>query len=327
MPNLIHFLQAGAPRPVMPILTFPGAALAGVSIRQMVTDAQAQLQAVAALHARYHLAVVLSAMDLSVEAEAFGATIQFSDDEIPTVTGRRVTTAAEVQALPTPEVGAGRTPVYLGTVRQLRGLPGAPGVLGGMIGPFSLAARLFGVSEMLGLTLEDPALAHLLVEKAATFLADYARGFREAGADGVLMAEPTAGLLSPRMLGEFSSAYVKRVVAAARTPAFTLVLHNCAARIVHLPQVLASGAGVFHFGSPMDLPAVLRSVPADTLVCGNLDPSMVFVQSQPDEVRRATRDLIKAVSSQPNHVLSSGCDIPPKTPPANLDAFFEAACG
>jgi uroporphyrinogen decarboxylase len=327
MSDLIQFLRTRSPRAVMPILTFPGAALVQVTVRQMVTSADAQVRAVSALHARYRLPVVLSAMDLSVEAEAFGCEVHFSEDEIPTVLGRRVTTADEARALSLPEVGAVRTRVYLETVARLRGFSGGPKVLGGMIGPFSLAARIFGVSEMLGLTVEDPALAHVLIEKAATFLAAYARAFKDAGAAGVIMAEPTAGLLSPRALGEFSSAYVKRVVTAVDGPAFALLLHNCAAKLIHLPHVLAAQARGFHFGSPMDLAAALRQVPAGTLVCGNLDPSRVFVQSQPDEVRLATRSLLAAVTGQGpgNHILSSGCDIPPKTPLANLDAFFEAA--
>jgi len=325
MSDLIQFLRAGSPRPRLPILTFPGAALAGVSLRQMVTCAKEQTRAVAALHARYRLPVVLSAMDLSVEAEAFGCEIHVSDDEVPTVVGRRVTTPEAAEALAVPAVGTGRTPVYLETVTRLRRLAGAPKVLGGMIGPFSLAARIYGVSEMLALTMEDPALAHSLIRKATTFLTAYAGAFRAAGAHGAVMAEPTAGLLSPRALGEFSSAYVKEVVAAVDSPAFTLILHNCGAKLVHLAQVLATGARAFHFGAPMDLPAALSQVPADTLVCGNLDPSKVFVQSQPDEVRVATRNLLAAVAGPPNHVLSSGCDIPPKTPLANLDAFFETA--
>lgn len=325
MPDIVDFLRSASPRAVLPILTFPGATLTGANIRQMVTSTEAQVAAIGALHARYRLAVVLSPMDLSVEAEAFGCTIHVSDDEIPTVLGRRVTSASELSSLGTPEVGAERTRVYLDTVRQLRQLAGAPKVLGGMIGPFSLAARIYGVSEMLGLTIEDPTFAHALVEKATGFLTGYVRAFKEAGADGVFMAEPTAGLLSPRALGEFSSRYVQRLVAGGDGPAFTLILHNCAAKLVHLPHVLTAGARMFHFGSPMDLPAALAQVPADKLVCGNLDPSRVFVQSQPDEVRQATRHLIEAVGRRPNHVLSSGCDIPPRTPLANLDAFFEVA--
>jgi uroporphyrinogen decarboxylase len=318
---------AARPRLVLPVLTFPGAVLAGVTVRQMVTSPDAQFGAVRALHERYRLPVVLSAMDLSAESEAFGCTVQFSDEEIPTVTGRRVVDRAGADALIVPEPGAGRTGVFLETVRRLTTLPERPFVLGGLVGPFSLAARIYGVSEALGLTLEDPELAHLLVGKAARFLVAYARAFKAAGADGLLMAEPTAGLLSPRALGEFSSSYVKSIVEAVDDAGFTVVLHNCAARLIHLPKVLASGARAYHFGAPMDLPAALSQVPTTTLICGNLDPSRVFVQSTPAEVTAATRALLATTSAHPNHVLSSGCDIPPRTPVANLDAFFAAAAG
>jgi uroporphyrinogen decarboxylase len=324
MNRLLNLATAGRERLALPILTFPGTQLAGVSVRDMVTRADAQVAAVTALHARYPMRVVLSAMDLSAEAGTFGGEVHLADNEVPTVLGRRVRTRSEAEALELPAPGAGRTAVYLETVRRLRQLPGHPCVLGGMIGPFSLAARLFGVSEMLGLTLEDPDLTHLLVAKAATFLAAYAMAFRETGADGVVMAEPTAGLLSPRALGEFSSAYVNRIVAAVDAPDFTLILHNCAARLMHLPQVLASGARAYHFGAPMDLPAALGQVTATTLICGNLDPAKVFVQSTPEQVRAATRALRAATDGRPNHVLSSGCDIPPQTPLENLDAFFAA---
>jgi len=325
MRPLLETALAAQPRFILPILTFPGAALAGVTIRQMVTGPDAQVAAVRALHDRYRLPVVLSAMDLSAESEAFGCAVHLGDNEVPTVTGRRVEDRAGAEALEVPEPGAGRTGVYLETVRRLTQLPGRPFVLGGMVGPFSLAARVYGVSEALGLTLEDPELAHTLIAKAARFLAAYAQAFKAAGADGVVMAEPTAGLLSPRALGEFSSAYVRRIVEAVDDSGFTLILHNCAARLVHLPQVLASGARALHFGAPMDLPAALGQVPPTTLVCGNLDPSRVFVQSTPTEVATATRALRLATAAFPNHILSSGCDIPPGTPVANLDAFFAAA--
>lgn len=327
MRHLPALALATRPRFVLPVLTFPGAALAGVTVRQMVSSPEAQFAAVRALHERYRLPVVLSAMDLSAESEAFGCTVQFSEEEVPTVTGRQVVDRAGAEALVVPEPGAARTGVFLETVRRLTTLPERPFVLGGMVGPFSLAARIYGVSEALGLTIEDPELAHQLVAKATRFLAAYARAFKAAGADGVLMAEPTAGLLSPRALGEFSSAYVKSIVEAVDDAGFTVVVHNCAARLIHLPKVLASGARAYHFGAPMDLPAALNQVPPATLVCGNLDPSRVFVQSTPTEVTQATRALLAATAAHPNHVLSSGCDIPPRTPAANLDAFFAAAAG
>ena len=324
MSTLTRFVLERSTRLALPILTFPGAAFTGASVRELVTDPAAQVAAQSALRERFATPVLLSCMDLSVEAEAFGCAISLADEEVPTVIGRLVTDEAGVKALGVPEVGAGRTDVYLETVRRLAALPGQTPVLAGMIGPFSLAARIYGVGEALGLSLDSPELTHRLVGKATQFLTAYARAFKTAGATGVIMAEPTAGLLSPRALAEFSSAYVKQIVAAVDDDAFTVVLHNCAAKLAHLPAVLAAEARMFHFGAPMSLPAALAQVPADVILCGNLDPAGVFVQSNPAAVREAVRGLLAATQAHRNFVLSSGCDVPTKTPLANIEAFFQS---
>ena len=324
MSTLTRFVLERSTRLALPILTFPGAAFTGATVHELVTDPAAQVAAQVALRERFSTPALLSCMDLSVEAEAFGCAINLAAEEVPTVLGRLVTDETGVKALPVPAVGAGRTDVYLETVRRLAALPGQTPVLAGMIGPFSLAARIYGVGEALGLSLDDPELTHRLLGKTNQFLIAYARAFKTAGATGVIMAEPTAGLLSPRALAEFSSAYVKQIVAAVDDDTFTVVLHNCAARLVHLPAVLTAGARVFHFGAPMNLPAALAQVPADVILCGNLDPAGVFVQSNPAAVREAVRGLVAATRAHRNFVLSSGCDVPPKTPLANLDAFFQA---
>jgi len=311
-------------RLAMPILTYPGAGLVGASVRDLVSDADAQHRAQVALHERYRTQIVMTCMDLSVEAEAFGARIAVSAQEVPTVVGRFLSGAAELEGLRVPKPGEGRTGVYLEVVRRLRQLPDRPWVLAGMLGPFSLAARLFGVGETLELTAQDPDLTHRLVALSAGFLAEYAAAFKAAGAHGVIIAEPTAGLLSPRGLAAFSAAYVRKIVAATDDDRFAVILHNCAAKLVHLAAALESGAGVYHFGAPMDLPAALGRVPAGVVLCGNLNPSSVFVQSSPDEVRAATLRLREAAAAFPAFVISSGCDVPPQTPLANVNAFFEA---
>jgi uroporphyrinogen decarboxylase len=197
-------------------------------------------------------------------------------------------------------------------------------VLGGCIGPFSLAARLVGVSEALELTLSEPDFMDVLLEKSSRFLTAYIASFKAAGAAGVIMAEPAAGLLSPRAMAGFSSAYIRRIGAAVCDESFTLILHNCAAKLVHLPAVLETGLNVFHFGAPMDIMAALDKVPPEVVLCGNLDPAGVFVQSPPAEIESRARSLLVAVGARKNFVLSSGCDLPPNVSLANLDAFYRA---
>ncbi len=326
--NCFNRLVLSSPRRLaLAVATYPGLALTGATVREMVHNPQVQFDAVAALHERYHSPFALSAMDLSAEAEAFGCALHFSNNEIPSVTGRLVTTLEQARNLPVPQPGDGRTAVYLETVRRLKKLPSQPLVLGGCIGPFSLASRLVGVSEALELTLAEPDLMQVVLEKSAAFLTGYARAFKEAGADGLIMAEPAAGLLSPRGLSAHSSVYVKGIAAAVEDGDFALILHNCAARLLHLPAILESGLTSFHFGAPMDLPAALGKVGPDVVLCGNLDPAAVFCQLAPAEVTARAADLLSQTADHRNYVLSSGCDVPASAPLASLDMFYAAVKG
>lgn len=312
-----------SPRRVpMPIGVYAGLEITGASVQDAVTNARAQSEAVLALHDRFQTDVLLTAMDLSAEAEAFGCQISMSDEEIPTVLGRLVTDASGVENLAVPQPGDGRTAVHLQTAQNLAARnPDLP-VLGGVIGPFSLAGRLFGVSETLELTLLDPELTEKLLEKAATFLTAYVSAFRQAGAAGVIMAEPAAGLLSPRGLGRFSSLYVRRIIEQNQAEDFTIILHNCGAKIQHLPKILEAGAEIMHFGAPMNLPAALEQVDPGLILAGNLDPSAVFHGGTAQEVENQTRTLLQAASGKRNFIISSGCDIPPGTPVENMDVFY-----
>jgi uroporphyrinogen decarboxylase len=319
-----QFVLGSRHRVAMPIAVYPGLALTKARVCDVVSDPQAQVAAQLALHERYQTPFVLSAMDLSAEAEAFGCTLHRSETEVPSVTGRLVTNLEQAQRLEVPKPGDKRTSVHLEAVRRLRTLPDRPLVFGGCIGPFSLAARLVGVSEAMELTVTDPDLMHVVLEKSARFLTDYVRAFRSAGADGVIMAEPAAGLLSPRSMAALSSCYIKTIATTVADGHFALILHNCAAKVLHLPAILETGLNSFHFGAPMDLVVALGKVPSDVVLCGNLDPAGVFCQMPPAEVTARTAKLLADTASHRNYVLSSGCDVPPNASLASLDAFFEA---
>jgi uroporphyrinogen decarboxylase len=317
------FLLEQPGRVAMPLGVSVGLQLTGASVRDAVTSPGAQAEAVLALHERFSTPVMLTAMDLSAEAEAFGCELRMSDDEVPTVVGRRVTSASDLAALPDPRPGDGRTRVHLEAARILAARGDGVPVLGGIIGPFSLAGRLFGVSEALELTLCDPDLMLALLERTTRLLVAYARAFRDAGASGVILAEPAAGLLSPRGLAQFSSAFVRQIVAETESEGFTVVLHNCGAKLVHLVAILEAGVEVCHFGAPMDMPAALGRVGGAAILCGNLDPTAVFHGGTPEHVAERTRQLLQATAPHRNFVISSGCDLPPGTPIANLERFYE----
>jgi len=143
----------------------------------------------------------------------------------------------------------------------------------------------------------------------------------------VIMAEPAAGLLSPRGLSRFSSKYINQMSIDTCSRDFTIVYHNCGAKIVHLNKILEAGLEIYHFSRPMDILEALSRVDEKVILSGNLDPTNVFLTGSPELVRTKTLELLEKTKAYPNFVISSGCDIPPHTPIENLDAFFDTVRG
>lgn len=305
-------------------MTHPGIEAIGVSILDAVTDGAVQFKAIAAVQRRYPAAAATMMMDLTVEAEAFGAAIHFSRNALPSVTGRLLGDRTQVDALPVPSLDCARVPQYLKAARlSVENITDRP-FFAGCIGPFSLAARLFGLSELMMALCLDPETVQALVEKCAAYLLDYVRALKNLGAAGVIMAEPAAGLISAEHCDAFSSAYIKPIVDAVQDERFLLVLHNCGNRGAATRSMLSTGAGGLHFGNAIDLVPVLEQSPAHILIMGNLDPVGIFRMSGPEQVLAAARTLLQRASQWRNFVISSGCDLPPGVPPENLDAFFQA---
>ena len=326
--NMKQWLQdqmAAEKRKALPVLSFPCTQLMGITVRELVSDSDAQAKGMAAVARRCPTAAAVSMMDLSVEAECFGAQIRFTDDEVPTVVGAVVHDPDEAEALQVPAVGTGRTGIYVEAIGKTKQLITDRPVLAGVIGPFSLAGRLMDMTEIMINCYEEPEMVHATLDKAAQFITDYINEYKKVGADGVVMAEPAAGLLSPGICEEFSTPYVKRIIEAVQTDDFIVVYHNCGNSVTQMPdQIVATGAAAYHFGNAIDLAEMLGKMPDDQLVMGNVDPVGAFFNGTPESVREDTLKVMKACSGHKNFLISSGCDIPPKSPWENIDAFFAA---
>lgn len=308
----------------VPVMTHPGIEITGDSVLKAVSDGEAHCKAITALAERYPSAAATVIMDLTVEAEAFGAEISFTENEVPAVTGHLLDSPADIERLQVPSLKAGRVPQYLkANLLAARAITDRP-VLGGCIGPFSLAGRLYDMSEIMVLIYQDPEAAHKLLAKCTDFILRYCLALKETGVNGVVMAEPAAGLMSDEDCKRFSSDYVKKIVDRVQDDSFTVVLHNCGNTGHCTRAMVATGAGAYHFGNKCDMAQVIRDVPPTALAMGNLDPVSVFKDATPAEMRAATLDLLEKMRDYPNFVLSSGCDTPPHTPMENIDAFFNA---
>lgn len=316
----------GSEKKPLPVLSFPCVSLMGVTVRELLSTADAQAKGMVRVAERTDAAASVSFMDLSIEAEAFGAQAVFYEREVPAIRGRVVETPEQAEALRIPQVGEARTGRAIDTVRLAKTRIHDRPVLAGMIGPFSLAGRLMDITEIMIQCYDEPEMVHEVLEKCTAFLTAYARAFREIGADGVFLAEPLAGLLSPALALEFSAEYIRAIIGSVRSDGFAVIYHNCGGSVPQtLSSILSTDADAYHFGDAIDLPALLPQMPSDRPVMGNISPVREFQNGTPESMRQAVRALLRDCAEFPNFVLSSGCDLPPLCPWENIDAFFDAA--
>ncbi len=310
----------------LPILSFPAVSLLGISVKELISSSHMQAKGMKAVADRNPSAASVSMMDLSVEAEAFGSTIRFSDDEVPTVIGAIADSMEKAEALEIPKVGDGRTGVYIEAIKMAKELITDRPVLAGIIGPFSLAGRLIDVNEAFIKCYEEPEVVHTVLKKATEFLIDYAKAYKQAGADGIVMAEPLAGLLSPDLVEEFSEPYVKAVFDALKDDDFAVIYHNCGdCTIRQIDSILKTEASAYHFGNAIKMADMMALIPQNVIAMGNVDPTAQFKDGTPESIKAETKRIMDECSQYKNFVISSGCDIPPASPWENIDAFFKSA--
>ena len=324
MNKFIKQLLDSDKRIAIPIMTHPGIEAIGKKVFDAVTNGEVHYQAIRNVTETYNSAACTVIMDLTVEAEAFGCTISMPEHEVPSVTGRLVYDEESVNRLQVPSLSVGRMPEYLKANRlAIENIKDKP-VLSGCIGPFSLAGRLYDMSEiMVGIYIE-PEVIKTLLDKCTAYITAYCKELKSLGATGVIMAEPAAGLLSNDDCQEYSTVYVKQIVEAVQDENFTVILHNCGNKGQCTQAMIDSGAAALHFGNAVDMVATLEQCPSDLIVMGNIDPVGILKQASSEDVYRITSDLLAKTAGYKNFVISSGCDMPPLVPEANIKAFYKA---
>ena len=149
----------------VPILSFPSTQLLGISVKELIASADMQVKGMKAIAEKCPVGASLNMMDLSVEAEAFGAKVVFYDDDVPTVEQGIIDDICDAENITVPEVGAGRTGIYIEGVKkakeQIKDLP----VFCGIIGPYSLAGRLFDMTELMMECYDSPDEVKILLER------------------------------------------------------------------------------------------------------------------------------------------------------------------
>jgi len=308
--------------PVAPLIGYPGARLTGTTLRENLFDAGTHANSLRAIGSRWHPDILLPMMDLSVEAAALGLSVRFPDNESPTVEEHPVRDSADLDRFGAADIVADpRLQSFLSTILELADRAETP--LGAyVVGPFTLTGLLMGANEAAIATIRNPDLVHAVLQFSTRVSRAYTHACVEAGADLIVILEPTAVLLSPVAFSEFSGQYVQSI--ASDCSAIS-VLHICGDTTALLDAMCETGVHGLSLDSVVDFGVAIKNVPQSIVLIGNVDPVRVMGAADPSVVTTAVRDLLKAMKGHRNFILSTGCDLPLDTPPENIDKLIHTA--
>ncbi len=331
--TMVSRALAGQPTPRVatgPLAVHYCARLAGISIREYTTNPKKLAECVIRYHERFEPDAVWLSADTWVSAEAMGAKVGASGDDQPFggLGEPLVQTVGDIDRIPPPELERGRYPVMLEALTSIKQALGKDAFIVACFDqyPFSLAAALMGMNQiMIGLK-EDRAVVQALMERALEYAVVYAAALGAAGADLLSGGDSPAGLIGPEMYQQLAWPFEQRLVTEIkRATGKPVSLHICGRATALLPYMARSGADVLELDHLVDMGAACRLAGPDITLWGNLDPVRVLAQGSVAEVEQATRDAVRAVRAEghPRFVLSSGCTLAVETPPQNLAAMLK----
>jgi uroporphyrinogen decarboxylase len=315
--DLLAGRQSAAP-PVFPMVVADHAArIAGVKVSRAATDPAVLAEVLAAAQRRYGYDAVLVFADTVVEAEAMGAAVELPEDD-----------NAFWLAPPGEPRGAdpdtdGRMPVILGAVRRLREeLDDSVPVFGSLKGPFSLAAFLAGIEDLLGAVIAAPDRARRFLDLAFDNQVRFAAAIVRAG--GIpFIGDPVASgsLIGPDVFRRFAGPYLRRLVDSVHALGVSCGLHVCGRTLDVLPDLVGTGADILSIEEP-DLAAARAAAGPVPVLMGSVATELVRSGSAAAVRDEAARCLVAA---GPRLILSTACDVPADSPPANVAAVVAAA--
>ncbi|MEN3203620.1 MAG: uroporphyrinogen decarboxylase family protein, partial [Atribacterota bacterium] len=307
-------------RPVVPLMGYPGLQLTGTNIKQNQFNHLVQFQTLSRLYDVFRPDAMFFLMDLSVEASALGLPVRFPLDDTPSVEAHPVKKLSDLDAFRKVDIlGDGRVFVYLETLRHMRAaFPCPVGVY--VIGPLTLAGLLVGAHELAMQSILDEAFFSEVLEFTKGVVLRYAKALQEAGADTIMVLEPTAVIFGPEAFRKHLTPLYRELVGILDD--VEVILHVCGNTHHLIPEMKRCGVAGLSLDSAVDLPSTITEND-NILLMGNISPvSMLF--DTPEKVYEATFRLLEAMRDYPYFVLSTGCDLPQGVPLANIEAFFRA---
>jgi uroporphyrinogen decarboxylase len=192
-------------------------------------------------------------------------------------------------------------------------------------GPICTAAFVRNSTDFMIDLVERPEWAQKLIDLCTRLIIDWLKAQAMAigpGVEGIFILDDIVGFVSEDHYREFCHPYLKRICDAFPKD-WVKIYHNDSdinACLDYLPDV---GFNVLNWGKKTDISEVKARIGNRMCLMGNVNPLEVAVRGRPEEVRKATLDVLEKSGGR-NIILSVGGGTSPGMPRANMQAMQAA---
>lgn len=307
-------------------ITAEGLQSQGLVLHEVHKDARKMARAAASTFKLSGLPSAVAPLDMLVEAEAIGSSIDFREN------GHFAFPRAAKPLFPsakfiTSEIGdnfeilnRGRIKLVCDALELLKEDIGNDAVIGGMIpGPFTLLLFLVEAGGLFADMKRNPEAIHAALANLCELLTRVGQVYRNAGADFITIHDMggSPGFIGPAKYEQFVFPAEKLLVENLPKPRVLSVCGNTNKSIHLLAQ---TGADALSVDQLNDI-ANSREILGGSLLFGNVDPVEKLWQGDPTQITEAVR----AAKEAGVDAVWPGCDLVPETSIENLKAFVVAS--
>jgi len=191
-------------------------------------------------------------------------------------------------------------------------------------------AFLRGMANFLTDMIENPTLVHELIEVTLSHDIRAMQRVIQAGVDVIIFgddyADKNSPLMSPRHFKEFILPGLKRCVDAAHAAGAYVIKHTDGNIMPIIDMIIDTGIDGLNPIEPaagMDIGHLKQRYGHRVALIGNIDCGYLLSQAPEDEVRRVTRETIRAAAPGGGYCLSSSNSIHSSVKPENFMAMIE----
>lgn len=263
----------------------------------------------------------------TIEAEALGCAIKDGGKNgVPSVAVHPYK-VADVFTFPDNFTKKGRIPEVVNAVKAIKKKVGNEvAVIGGVIGPFSIATSLLGVMDILMGAVVDSGTIKPWLDLAERASAEFAKALIDAGADVIVIEDMMASmdLTSPQIYKDLAGPWEKKLIDELSVPT---ILHICGKVNPLINDMIATGASAFSVDISVDMKDIKEKIENSgktVKVVGGIDAvNTLFYGKGVESVKAQINESIK----QGYDLIAPSCSIPPTTPMYKLLAMVEAVKG